>query len=143
MAFSLCTHLQDWVSKAMRHSASTVRLPTTTAHAPTATATVIEQKVLTEGTPVTRDTFMAWRDSFAKEHAALPSAAHAPASRLTGKQLFEQNRALATSDGVLADDEDAVEIDLSAFHNINLDDLDLDSDDFEDRLALPLDATAE
>lgn len=52
--------------------------------------------------------------------------------RLTGRQLFHQNRALATSDMNYADSNEAiVEVDVGAFEG--LDDLEIDDLDISDR----------
>ncbi|OLL24646.1 RWD domain-containing protein 1 [Neolecta irregularis DAH-3] len=65
------------------------------------------------GTPVTRETFMQWRKKFEAEMAALASNANEEEQtgtllrlkkqevKLTGKQLFELDKSLATSDEMI------------------------------------------
>ena len=89
-----------------------------------------------KGGPVTRESFMAWNAKFLSEQQQQRrqetlAAAAATGNRLTGRQLFEQNRALATSDMNYADANEAiVEVDVGAFEG--LDDLEIDDDDKED-----------
>ena len=100
---------------------------------------------------MTRETFLAWRNRFLKENVGnlkgpCPSHSRSKGIKLTGKQLFEQNKALASSDAAFADDGIAVEsthsilkiiiylyisfvVDESAFEGINLDDFNEDGDE--------------
>lgn len=61
------------------------------------------------GTPVTAEAFFAWRAAFEAEMAARPvdpsqawMTAQVPKGRLTGRQMFERDSSLATSDVALA-----------------------------------------
>lgn len=61
------------------------------------------------GTPVTPEAFFAWRAAYEAEMAARPVdpsqawiTAQVPKGRLTGKQMFERDSSLATSDVALA-----------------------------------------
>ncbi|KAG8905014.1 hypothetical protein FRC00_013545 [Tulasnella sp. 408] len=85
----------------------------------------------TQGTPVTPESFNAWRLKFNKERQAKKKAQDEEkmremtnkekeefkkyASRLTGRQLFERNRDLATSDDTLAE-EGAESVDISKYN---------------------------
>lgn len=90
-----------------------------------------------KGGPVTRESFLEWNAKFLAELQAksLTAALSNSSNRLTGRQLFEQNRALATSDMNYADVNEAiVEVDVGAFEG--LDDLDInDDDDIEDEIS--------
>lgn len=148
MIFSLLTFLQDWIaanatSRAGR-GAKVKRLVVAEdedeASAASSVAaehrsTVIEEKILAAGTPVTRETFLKWRESFLKEQQQQQqqqqSSSALSAGRLTGKQLFEQNKALAASDTGFGDDdggEGVVEIDEALFANIHFSGDDDDDD---------------
>ncbi|KAJ3364927.1 hypothetical protein GGF31_008865 [Allomyces arbusculus] len=77
------------------------------------------------GTPVTRERFLAWKAGFDKEMAAKAKAAEDAAAsgtggrrgaggaagvRLTGRQLFETDKTLVTSDaGYMGDDDESVD----------------------------------
>lgn len=93
------------------------------------------------GGPVNAETFEAWRTKFAAEmeqgkksgeQRPAEAAAAVAAGKLTGRQLFEQNKVLATSDVAFLGDTDAV-LDESAFEG--LDTLDLEDDEGLDRSA--------
>lgn len=121
MVFTLTSFIEDWLAKHHKNSNKSVRLPKASeiddedASGSTKTHTLIEEKVLAEGTPVTRETFLAWKDRFLRENVGNlkgPASQFAPIqkeSKLTGKQLFEQNKALAASDAAFADDGIALE----------------------------------
>lgn len=118
MVFSLASFVEDWVANKYKNNAKSVRLPSngnfdndTTSSAPR----IIEEKVIDEGTPVTKESFLAWRERFLKENIGNlkgPAAQLGPVhkeSKITGKQLFEQNKGLASSDAAYADDGIALE----------------------------------
>lgn len=118
MVFTLTSFIEDWIAKNYKNTSKSVRLPKASEadeEESSKKPTLIEEKVLEEGTPVTRETFLAWRNRFLKENVGNlkgPAALLTPAqkeSKLTGKQLFEQNKALASSDAAFADDGIAVE----------------------------------
>lgn len=116
MVFTLTSFVEDWLSKNYKNTSKSVRLPKsetdeTGSNAPT----VIEEKVFDEGTPVTKETFLSWKERFLRENLGNlkgPAAQFGPIqkeSKFTGKQLFEQNKSLATSDAAFADDGVAFE----------------------------------
>ncbi|RCN48557.1 RWD domain protein [Ancylostoma caninum] len=83
------------------------------------------------GTPVTPETFLAWKARFDKERSAQVEKKQkereaALAGRLTGKQLFLKDATLSLSDVALI--EQSVEIDESLFDE-EIDGLELDSDE--------------
>ncbi|KAK5862801.1 hypothetical protein PBY51_018161 [Eleginops maclovinus] len=91
------------------------------------------EKVAFQGTVVTIENFLAWKDRFEMEMDELRSKRQkeeeqAGKIKLTGKQLFETDHNLDTSDiQFLEDTGNNVEVDESLFQDI--DDLDLDDDD--------------
>ena len=86
-----------------------------------------------EGTRVTVETFMAWRLKFDEEMNALDKNFKTKQEinkKLTGKQLFEQNKNLIESDLQFLDDQDTdidVQVDESLFQDME----DLDLEDVE------------
>ncbi|XP_062510208.1 RWD domain-containing protein 1-like [Corticium candelabrum] len=98
------------------------------------------QEAVVSGTPVTRDTFAAWKDAFIKEQEQSNALRPDPsASKLTGRQLFQNDESLAKSDEAFIDDgvihvnngsnsiqEPAVKIDETLFQNFH--DLQLEDD---------------
>lgn len=91
------------------------------------------EKVLFQGTVVTIENFLAWKAKFELEMFELKrkkqkEEEQAGKGKLTGKQLFETDHNLDTSDiQFLEDTGNNVEVDESLFQDI--DDLDLDEDD--------------
>ncbi|CAJ0592422.1 unnamed protein product [Cylicocyclus nassatus] len=84
-----------------------------------------------EGTPVTPETFLAWKEKFDKERKALMEKNQkdretALAGKLTGKQLFLRDATLSLSDVALI--EQSVEIDESLFDE-EIEGLELESDE--------------
>ncbi|XP_073229093.1 RWD domain-containing protein 1-like [Porites lutea] len=80
------------------------------------------------GTPVTLETFLAWRRAFEQE--TLQSGKNKEQNfkgKLTGKQLFEQDSSMENSDAAFLEGE--VKVDESLFQE--MDDLDLDDEDLE------------
>ncbi|TSN21180.1 RWD domain-containing protein 1 [Bagarius yarrelli] len=86
-----------------------------------------------QGTVVTIENFLAWKAQFEKEMAELKRKKQkedeqAGKNKLTGKQLFEKDRNLDTSDiQFLEESGNSVEVDESLFQD--MDDLELDEDD--------------
>lgn len=117
MVFTLTSFIEDWIAKNFKNTNKSVRLPknSETEEVETNKPTIIEEKVLDEGTLVTRETFLAWKEKFLRENVGNlkgPAAQFAPIhkeSKITGKQLFEQNKGLAASDAAFADDGIAIE----------------------------------
>ncbi|XP_040020225.2 RWD domain-containing protein 1 isoform X2 [Gasterosteus aculeatus] len=91
------------------------------------------EKVLFHGTVVTIENFLTWKAKFELEMAVLRSKKQKEEEqggklKLTGKQLFETDHNLDTSDiQFLEETGNNVEVDESLFQDI--DDLDLDEDD--------------
>lgn len=118
MIFSLVTFLEDWIgSQNSKNGAGVHRLVISEDNNKDkdaegeAKTTLIEEKVLASGTPVTRESFLKWNAAFlAGKQANVPTAVVVKESKLTGKQLFEQNKALAASDTGYGDDEAVVEV---------------------------------
>jgi len=154
MVFSLASFVEDWIANKYKNSGKSVRLPINAdaeefgSRGPR----IIEEKIIDEGTPVTKETFLVWRERFLKENIGNlkgPAAQLGPIhkeSKITGKQLFEQNKGLASSDAAYADDGVALEsncstlkstififdfalVDESAFEGINLDDFEEDEEE--------------
>lgn len=118
MVFTLTSFIEDWLSKNYKNTSKAVRLPKSDIEENGSNSnkpTLIEEKVLDEGTPVTKETFLAWKERFLRENLGNlkgPAAQFGPIqkeSKFTGKQLFEQNKALAASDAAFADDGVALE----------------------------------
>lgn len=86
-----------------------------------------------EGTRVTVESFLVWRTKFEEEmhkNDKTWSAKQEVNKRLTGKQLFEQNKNLIESDLAFLDDQDAdidVKVDESLFQD--MEDLDIEDSD--------------
>ncbi|XP_071368998.1 RWD domain-containing protein 1-like [Centroberyx affinis] len=91
------------------------------------------EKVAFQGTVVTIENFLAWKATFEMDMAEIrrkrqKEEEQAGKTKLTGKQLFETDHNLDTSDiQFLEDAGNNVEVDESLFQDI--DDLDLDEDD--------------
>ncbi|KAF5890265.1 RWD domain-containing protein 1 [Clarias magur] len=91
------------------------------------------EKKAFQGTVVTIENFLAWKARFEREMAELKRKKQkedeqAGKNKLTGKQLFERDRNLDTSDiQFLEDAGNSVEVDESLFQD--MDDLELDEDD--------------
>ncbi|XP_078698933.1 RWD domain-containing protein 1-like isoform X1 [Branchiostoma floridae x Branchiostoma belcheri] len=100
-----------------------------------------KEKKRFEGTRVTIETFLAWKDRFDQEIAEKKKSKKEEdnSKKLTGKQLFERDTSLNDSDARFLDNEDitlgagdeSVEVDESLFQDMA--DLDLDEElDLED-----------
>ncbi|KAG5856917.1 RWD domain-containing protein 1 isoform X1 [Anguilla anguilla] len=91
------------------------------------------EKVAFQGTVVTIEHFLSWKAKFEQEMAELrkkrqKEEEQSGKPKLTGKQLFERDHNLDTSDiQFLEDAANSVEVDESLFQD--MDDLDLDEDD--------------
>ncbi|XP_017544059.1 RWD domain-containing protein 1 isoform X1 [Pygocentrus nattereri] len=90
------------------------------------------EKQAFQGTVVTIENFLSWKARFEQEMAELKRKKmkedDSGKSKLTGKQLFERDHNLDTSDiQFLEDGGNSVEVDESLFQD--MDDLDLDEDD--------------
>eukprot|EP01117_Protostelium_nocturnum_P009159 TRINITY_DN327_c0_g2_i2.p1 TRINITY_DN327_c0_g2~~TRINITY_DN327_c0_g2_i2.p1 ORF type:complete len:144 (-),score=46.13 TRINITY_DN327_c0_g2_i2:629-1060(-) len=79
-----------------------------------------KQKKRQDGTPVNTQTFLAWRDKFYLKYLADERKEEEERKRKpTGRQLFEANAELATSDASFFEEEggETVEVDWSVFSN--------------------------
>ena len=67
----------------------------------------IKEEQRLKGTPVTRESFTAWKEKFDKERIARQQTAaiELDKCKLTGKQMFERDASLAKSDSQLLDDD--------------------------------------
>lgn len=85
-----------------------------------------------EGTRVTVETFLSWKEKFDEEmgYTKRREIADREGKKLTGRELFMIDKTLDQSDLKFLDDGDAVKVDESLFQN--LDDLDLEDDDEDD-----------
>lgn len=80
------------------------------------------------GTPVTLETFVAWRTAFEQEMMQSKKTKEGNfKGKLTGRQLFEQDASMENSDAAFLEGE--VKVDESLFQE--MDDLDLDEEDLE------------
>ncbi|XP_011875747.1 PREDICTED: RWD domain-containing protein 1 [Vollenhovia emeryi] len=82
-----------------------------------------------EGTRVTVESFLSWKEKFDEEmgYTKRRELAEREGKKLTGRELFMTDKTLDQSDLKFLDDGDAVKVDESLFQN--LDDLDLDDDE--------------
>jgi len=82
-----------------------------------------------EGTRVTVESFLSWKEKFDEEtgYTKRKELAEREGKKLTGRELFMTDKTLDQSDLKFLDDGDAVKVDESLFQN--LDDLDLDDDE--------------
>lgn len=98
-----------------------------------------EDKKRFDGTPVTVQTFLAWKAKFdaellkAKLDQQKQQVEGTGARRLTGREMFESDRTLAESDLDFVEDLDQNQIE-ALLHNIE--EVDLDDDDFDVDLEL-------
>ncbi|GJJ12395.1 hypothetical protein Clacol_006637 [Clathrus columnatus] len=89
------------------------------------------EEARTRGTPVTKESFMIWKIKFDKEMAlrraveqeerlkALPPKEREEIRKTSGRQLFERDRTLATSDASLVE-EGTVSIDISQYERTGI-----------------------
>ncbi|KAK0161247.1 hypothetical protein PV327_009738 [Microctonus hyperodae] len=85
-----------------------------------------------EGTRVSVETFMRWKEKFDVEmgHTKRRELAALQGKKMTGRELFMTDKTLNESDLKFLDDGEAVKVDESLFQN--MDDLDLDNNDCND-----------
>lgn len=85
-----------------------------------------------EGTRVTVETFLGWKEKFDEEmgYTKRRELADREGKKFTGRELFMTDKTLDQSDLKFLDGGDAVKVDESLFQN--LDDLSFDDDDDED-----------
>ncbi|KAL7414224.1 RWD domain-containing protein [Mrakia frigida] len=127
MVFTLASHLRESLSSLVLRRVARKQAEQDEKHRIEEEA----QAARLRGTAVTPASFLKWRDGFLKELKAkkekdeeeriksLPPREREEVKRakgkLSGRQLFQSDRTLATSDQALAGDEDAVEVDISQY----------------------------
>jgi len=129
MTFTIVSHLREQLSTLIRTRSESRRKE---AHE-LERKTLEEEEARTRGTPVTVESFNAWKSRFDKEVSLRKTReeeeklkASTPkereefkklAIRLTGRQLFERDRNLATSDASLLE-EGTISVDVSQYERI-------------------------
>lgn len=101
---------------------------------------IFEEEQRRAGTLVTRELFITWKKSFDTELAAAHTKQKnaelvLTTRRLTGKQLFEQDASLATSDALFMEGDEGVEDDESSDETGEKDDIDwtlYEDEDYEE-----------
>ena len=133
MVFSLVTAAEDWLRDNVKPPGAATLLTSSTrgttgtgsGRAASAEGSHDSGTVTLRGGPVTRDSFAAWNAKFmaeVKETRALQAkrqAEQAPV-KLTGRELFERNKALANSDALAEGEEEGdVVLDASVFEGLD------------------------
>ncbi|PJF17105.1 hypothetical protein PSACC_03097 [Paramicrosporidium saccamoebae] len=124
MIYTLVSCMEDWLSKnckSMEDAKASKKESTENKEVP----------ISLRGGPVTRESFAVWNEKYLGElwQAAMlrdKKIAEAGPSKLTGRQLFEHNKALVTSDATYGDEADIV-VNEVLFEGLD----DLEVDDFE------------
>ncbi|RDX56883.1 RWD-domain-containing protein [Lentinus brumalis] len=135
MTFTLVTHLRERLSVFMREREERIRKEEMEKERRALEA----EEARTRGTPVTVESFRAWKIKFDKEMAVKRAREEEEKlkglspkereeykkaqTRLSGRQLFERDRNLGTLDEGLAE-EDAVSVDISQYDRTAMDDED-------------------
>ena len=122
MVFTLVSVLRDWISDQL-----TAKMQEAAAEAKLRAMKLQEEQEKEEqkrfeGTPVTTETFLAWKSAFDKEMKALAEKNAKLAGedvakgkkKLTGRQLFEQDKSLVASDAI-PDEGDSRKKDLPVY----------------------------
>ncbi|KAI0721672.1 RWD-domain-containing protein [Cerioporus squamosus] len=139
MTFTLVTHLRERLSVLMREREERIQKEEMEKERRALEA----EEARTRGTPVTVESFRAWKIKFDKEMAAKRAREEEEKlkglsakereeykkaqTRLSGRQLFERDRNLGTLDEGLAE-EDAVSVDISQYDRSAMDDEDNDEE---------------
>ncbi|EJF65766.1 RWD-domain-containing protein [Dichomitus squalens] len=126
MTFTLVTHLRERLSALQRERLERIRKE----EAEKERRALEAEEAKTRGTPVTAESFKAWKAKFDKEMAVKRAREEEEKlkglspkereeykksqTRFTGRQLFERDRNLGTLDEGLAE-EDAVSVDISQY----------------------------
>lgn len=109
MIFTMVSAMEEWL-----HEQRTAKTPHSTKMASYQKdpARYEEAALTLRGGPVTASSFSGWLKKFIAEQASLKTAQERKSEggiqKLTGRQLFERNKALATSDITFGDDEGLV-----------------------------------
>ncbi|RPD66033.1 RWD-domain-containing protein [Lentinus tigrinus ALCF2SS1-7] len=139
MTFTLITYLRERLSVFMREKEERIRKEEMEMERRTLEA----EEAKTRGTPVTVESFKAWKIKFDKEMAVKRMREEEERlkglspkereeykrmhTRLSGRQLFERDRNLGTLDEGL-NEEDAVSVDISQYDRTAMEDEDNDED---------------
>lgn len=97
MIFSLVTLVEDMLSSAETANAQKTAMRKE--------GIAVEAKTITVGTTVTVEAFLAWNKAFLDEQKTLRSEQAVKAVKLTGRQLFEQNKVVDMASDDLGIDE--------------------------------------
>jgi hypothetical protein len=127
MIYTLVSSMEDWLSKNCKSMEDTKA----------STKESIEAKevpISLRGGPVTQESFAVWNEKYMEEiqQATMlkdKKMAEVGPSKLTGRQLFEHNKALVTSDAAYGDEADIV-VNEVLFEG--LDDLDIEDFEYDD-----------
>lgn len=134
MVFSIVSSIEDWLAKNTKPAQSVIK----SSSEPKPETT--ESPITMRGGPVTPATFLEWNTKFLAEIQLSKAQkdkkiVEIDGSKLTGRQLFEQNKSLINSDATFGDETDIV-IDEGLFDG--LDDLDVEAVDLEEFEALDI-----
>lgn len=132
MVFTMVSAIEEWLHEQLTAKASNSTRLTSCQKSP---ARYEEAALTLRGGPVTASSFAGWLKKFTAEQASLKAAqggkSEGGIQKLTGRQLFEKNKALATSDITFGDDEGLVFDDEELYEG--LDDLQLEEEEEEER----------
>src|SRR5690606_20498130 len=110
MIMGLVTEAEDWISKnciQKKNSVLTLSKSSEVEIEETRETATDKDQIL-NGTLVTRELFLSWNVKFMEE-VRNSSKKKIDSKKLTGKQLFEQNKSLMSSDLLLEDDEAVID----------------------------------
>ena len=100
MVFTLVTYIEEWLHENVKAPSSDLLLKKVEEK-------TVDTFVTMKGGPVTVESFKEWNGKFMAEmSAAKGNLKSTNESKLTGRQLFERNKSLATSDVVFIGDAD-------------------------------------
>lgn len=133
MIFTLVSHVVEWLSSLSDRDAQKLEMEAMERQQ----ELEAKEKAKFFGTPVNKQTFMAWRAKFDAEMLKLKiekmknaEPGQAPTKRLTGRELFESDKSLAESDLNFVDDLDQGQLEalLHDIEEVNLDDADIEGE---------------
>lgn len=149
MIFMLVSEVIEWLSARAEHEVDEVDLERENK----LKELEAEERRKIEGTPVTVESFMAWKVKFdaellkAKIERLKKMNEQNPSNQrgLTGREMFEKDKALAESDLNFVDDleQDQLEALLENIDEMNLEDDDLEGEDDEDEEFTDTDETGD
>ena len=140
MVFSLVTFMEDWLADLAKSKAK-YKISSNNIVDDDQVVALDNVAPVIRGGPVTPASFIEWHTKFLSEQASKTAPMseiskrtfdlQTPIAKFTGRQLFERNRALATSDIAFAEDEGIVIAEEDVYEG--LDDLVIDGDEcFDD-----------